>query len=55
MKNKIAAERRIERTGKKYYYAENYCYLGNALEMKKKFQAGLLGAFEYGEDEYMYN
>ena len=45
----------IERTGKKYCYAENYCYYIGVTEMKRLYDNGSLGAFEYGEGEYMHN
>lgn len=45
----------VERTGRKYCYAENYCYMGGPREMKKKYLSGELGVFEYGEGEYMHN
>ncbi len=45
----------VERTGKKYCYAENYCFMNIAREMKTKYEAGELGEFEYGEGEYMHN
>ncbi len=44
-----------ERTGRKYCYAENYCYMVGPLEMRKRYQNGDLGEFEYGEGEYMHN
>ncbi len=45
----------VEKTGKKYCYAENYCYMLGPIEMKKHFANGDLGEFEYGEGEYMHN
>lgn len=45
----------VETTGRKYCYAENYCYMGGPREMRKKYLSGELGAFEYGEGEYMHN
>ena len=44
-----------ERTGKKYCYAENYCYMLGPVEMKKRFLSGEMGEFEYGEGEYLHN
>ncbi len=44
-----------EETGKKYCYAENYCYMVGPYEMKKRYFKGDLGEFEYGEGEYMHN
>lgn len=45
----------VEQTGRKYCYAENYCFMGGPREMKKKYLSGELGDFEYGEGEYMHN
>lgn len=45
----------IERTGRKYFYAENYSYMNGVYEMRKKYLSGELGEFEYGEGEYMHN
>ncbi|MCQ2456468.1 MAG: Gfo/Idh/MocA family oxidoreductase [Clostridia bacterium] len=45
----------VEETGKKYCYAENYCYMLAPYEMKRKFASGEMGEFEYGEGEYMHN
>ena len=44
-----------ERTGRKYCYSENYCYMIGPYEMKKRYKNGDLGEFEYGEGEYMHN
>lgn len=44
-----------ERTGKKYCYAENNCFMGAPLEAKKLYESGKLGEFEYGEGEYLHN
>ncbi len=45
----------IEKTGKKYCYAENYCFMNAPHEMKLKYESGELGDFEYGEGEYLHN
>ena len=45
----------IERTGKIYCYAENYCYMNAPREMKRLYREGKLGEFEYGEGEYLHN
>lgn len=44
-----------EKTGKIYIFAENYCFMNAPFEMKKKYEAGELGEFEYGEGEYLHN
>ena len=45
----------VEQTGKIYCYAENYCFMGAPREMKKIYESGRLGNFEYGEGEYLHN
>ena len=45
----------VEKTGKIYCYAENYCFMGAPREMKKIYENGRLGDFEYGEGEYLHN
>ncbi len=44
-----------ERTGKKYCYLENYCFMGAPYEMKKKYQSGELGEIQYAEGEYLHD
>ena len=45
----------VERSGKIYAYAENYCYMPASLEMKKLYKSGKLGTLEYAEGEYIHN
>lgn len=45
----------VEKSGKIYSYAENYCFLDVSREMKKLCQKGLLGEVEYCEGEYFHN
>jgi len=45
----------IESTHNVYAYGENYCYMPAPREMKRRYQAGDLGEFEYGEAEYIHN
>ena len=45
----------VERTGKTYCYAENYCFMAAPAEIRRRFRAGDLGEFEYAEGEYMHN
>lgn len=45
----------VEETGKIYAYGENYCYMPAPYEMRKHYQEGLIGEFEYGEGEYIHN
>ncbi|MBE6637343.1 MAG: Gfo/Idh/MocA family oxidoreductase [Ruminococcaceae bacterium] len=45
----------VERSGKVYAYAENYCYFQLTSEMRRLYRAGELGEFEYGEGEYIHS
>lgn len=45
----------VEKSKKVYSYAENYCYMPAALEMKKIYRSGELGELEYAEGEYIHN
>ncbi len=45
----------VEESGLVYDYSENYCYFGVSREMKRLYQKGVLGNFEYGEGEYVHN
>ncbi len=45
----------VERSGKIYAYAENYCYMPATKEMRKLYRAGKFGEFEYGEGQYIHN
>ncbi len=45
----------VERSGKVYTYAENYCYFAAAQEMKLRYRAGDLGEFTHGEGEYIHD
>lgn len=55
MKQAVELVEAIERTGRKYCYLENTCYMPGPMEMKKLYRAGELGEFEYGEGEYCHN
>ena len=44
----------VERSGKTYVFAENYPYSRYNQEMRRLFQAGEVGAFRYGEGEYVH-
>ena len=55
MKEAVELIEAVERTGKKYFYAENYCYMGAPKRMREFYLKGDLGEFEYGEGEYMHN
>ena len=45
----------VERSGKLYIYGENCCFMPAARKMRKLFKSGKMGAFQYGEGEYMHN
>ncbi|WP_251548697.1 Gfo/Idh/MocA family protein [Pumilibacter intestinalis] len=51
----VALVEAVEKTGKIYDYAENYCYLVAPREMRRLYKSGALGEFEYGEGEYLHN
>ncbi len=55
MKEAVELCEAVERTGKIYAYAENYCYMPGPKKMAKLCKKGELGVFEYGEGEYMHN
>ncbi len=55
MKEAVELIEAVERTGKIYAYAENYCYMPAPKKMAKLYKEGKLGDFEYGEGEYMHN
>lgn len=45
----------VEKSGKVYSYAENYCYFASTQEMKKLYRQGEIGEFMHGEGEYMHS
>ena len=45
----------VEETGLVYAYGENYCFMPAPFEMKRLYQQGKIGEFEYGECEYIHN
>jgi len=55
LKEAIELIETIEETHKIYAYGENYCYMPAVREMKRLYQEGKLGSFEYGEGEYIHN
>lgn len=55
MKEAVELVEAVESSDKIYAYAENYCYMPAPKEMKKLYNEGVLGEFEYGEGEYMHN
>ncbi|MBQ5749230.1 MAG: Gfo/Idh/MocA family oxidoreductase [Oscillospiraceae bacterium] len=55
MKEAVELVEAVERSGKVYAYGENYCFMPVPYEMKKLYQSGKIGEFEYGECEYLHN
>ena len=55
MKEAVELIETVERSGKIYSYGENYCYMPANREMKKLYEEGKIGEFEYGEGEYIHN
>jgi len=55
MKEAVELIETVEETGLVYAYGENYCYMPAPYEMKKLYNEGKIGEFEYGECEYIHN
>lgn len=55
MKEAVELIEAVEETGRIYAYGENYCYMPAPYEMKRLYQLGKIGEFEYGECEYIHN
>ena len=55
MKEAVELIETVEETKMIYAYGENYCYMPAPYEMKKLYEKGELGEFEYGECEYIHN
>ena len=55
MKEAVELIETVERTGRIYCYAENYCYMESPWEMKRLYQAGEIGTLEYAEGEYVHD
>ena len=51
----VALVEAVERSGKAYTYAENYCYAAGIFEMQRLYQVGALGEFLHGECEYIHD
>lgn len=45
----------VERTGKIYSYAENYCYTPPRREMRRRYRNGDIGELIYAEGEYVHD
>ena len=55
MKEAVELIEAVERTGKIYTYAENYCYTPVRLEMRKRYRRGDIGELMYAEGEYTHD
>lgn len=44
----------VEKSGRIYMFAENYPYMVFNQEMRRLYQAGVVGEFRYGEGEYVH-
>lgn len=45
----------VEKSGKVYAYAENYCYMEDTFEMWQKYEEGKIGEVTYCEGEYVHD
>lgn len=45
----------VERSGKVYAYAENYCYMDHTFEMRRRYERGDVGDVMYAEGEYIHD
>ncbi len=45
----------VEESGKVYAYAENYCYMWHAFEMRYRYERGDIGDVMYAEGEYIHD
>lgn len=45
----------VEKSGKVYAYAENYCYMTRTFEMWKRYECGEIGEVQYAEGEYVHD
>ncbi len=48
----VALARAVEKSGKVYFFAENYAYILYVQEMRRLYQAGEIGKLLYAEGEY---
>ena len=55
MKEAVELVEAVEESGLVYAYGENYCYMPAPYVMKKLYEQGVIGEFEYGEGEYIHN
>ncbi|MBQ8510225.1 MAG: Gfo/Idh/MocA family oxidoreductase [Clostridia bacterium] len=55
MKEAVELIEAVERSGKVYTYAENYCYTPVRWEMRERFRRGDIGELMYAEGEYVHD
>lgn len=55
MKEAVELIEAVERSGKIYMYAENYCYTPVRWEMRKRYRKGDIGELIYAEGEYLHD
>lgn len=55
MAQAVALVEAVEKSGKVYAYAENYCYFSATQEMKRLYRSGAVGEFVHGEGEYVHD
>jgi len=55
MKEAVELIEAVERTGKVYAYAENYCYTPVRWEMRERYRRGDIGELMYAECEYIHD
>ncbi len=55
MKEAVELIEAVERSGKVYSYAENYCYTPVRWEMRERYRRGDIGELMYAEGEYLHN
>lgn len=55
LKEAVELVEAVERSGKVYSYAENYCFFNCTREMRRLYKKGILGEIMYAEGEYIHN
>jgi len=51
----VALCRAVEKSGKVYMFAENYCFFNYIQEMQRLYKRGVIGEYRYGECEYIHD
>ncbi|MBQ9692222.1 MAG: Gfo/Idh/MocA family oxidoreductase, partial [Clostridia bacterium] len=55
MKEAVELIEAVERSGKIYAYAENYCYFNTTAEMRRRYKNGDIGDLTHAEGEYVHD